>query len=351
MPQNALVVNELGGPLALVERPTPSPLAGEVLVRIEAAGLNPHDQKGRDNGLFVNLPGAILANDIAGLVESVGSNVTKFNKGDRIFGQSSLLGRGPDAAGLQQYCVLEADVSAHIPPSISFEEAATIPVNAIASFVAIFHSTGLGVGFPRVVKESLDKQNIVIVGGGTSTGKFAIQFAKLAGFGGIIALASSASEDELRELGATHVVDRHAPDVGARVETLVGDDLIYVVDMVSRGDNQSFPVSLLSNTQKGEYASLVPGKVTEKMAKLKKAGFERKGVLGLSHKHRDICVPFWDNICDWIVDGTVKVQRYAVVDGLDAEKVNALLDCYRDGVPTTKTLIRPNKVFSVSDGT
>jgi NADPH2:quinone reductase len=270
--------------------------------------------------------------------------VTNFKIGDRIFGQSDLLGRGSLAGGLQQYSVLEAGVSAHIPDSITFEEAATVPVNAIASFVGIFHKTGLDIGFPEIKAKGLESQKIVIVGGGSSTGKFAIEFAKLAGFGEIVTVAGLSNEKVLRELGATHVVDRHAPDAGAQVREIVGDDLVYALDSSSRGDSQSFVVSLLSNTKRGEYASLLPGQATQDVAETKKAGFERKGVLGLTHKLRDIAVPFWEHLPGWLVDGTVQAQPYAIIDGLDAEKVNALLDAYRDGKPTTRTLIRPSKL-------
>lgn len=182
--------------------------------------------------MFIDIS-EILADDIAGTVSAVGPDVTKFKSGDRIFGQSNL-GRGPDAAGLQQYCVLDSKVSAHIPNSISFEETATIPVNTIASFIGIFHETGLGIGFPEIKPNDPKSQKIVVIGGESSCGQYAIEFAKLAGFGEIITVASLANENKLRELGASYVVDRHGPDVVARVCNVVGDDLIYAIDPISR---------------------------------------------------------------------------------------------------------------------
>jgi hypothetical protein len=104
------------------------------------------------------LPHAILANDISGIVEKIGSDVQRFSVGDHIFGQSNILSAGPDQAGLQQFCILDANFAALIPLHISFDEAATFPVNAIASFIALFDSSGLDLA-PKFLGHGVDYAN------------------------------------------------------------------------------------------------------------------------------------------------------------------------------------------------
>jgi NADPH:quinone reductase-like Zn-dependent oxidoreductase len=174
--------------------------------------VNPHDQKVRDRGLFLrgNLP-AIIVNDIAGEVESIGANVQDFSIGDRVFGQSRL---SIDTGGLQQYALLDAIFTARIPHNISDDEASTLPINGISIFVAMFHSTGLGIPPPIPSNEEAKTfdygaQTLVIIGGGSNTGKLGIQFAHLAGIGNIIVVAGLGNTDELKSYGATTVIDRH----------------------------------------------------------------------------------------------------------------------------------------------
>lgn len=125
--QTALVVREIGQPLAAAhDWPIPQPGPGQIQVRVTVAGLNPHDQKARDRGLFIqdSLPSS-LANDVAGVVTVLGEGVTKFKVGDKVFSQASFV-------GLQKYATLEADFTAIVPKGVSEGECATLPTNIIA---------------------------------------------------------------------------------------------------------------------------------------------------------------------------------------------------------------------------
>jgi NADPH:quinone reductase-like Zn-dependent oxidoreductase len=108
------------------------------------------------------LPHAILANDIGGIVEKIGPDIQRFSVGDRIVGQSNILSGGPNQAGLQQFCILDATFAAPIPHHISFDQAATFPVNAIASFIALFSSSGLDLA-PKFLGHGVDYANEAIV--------------------------------------------------------------------------------------------------------------------------------------------------------------------------------------------
>ncbi|PKX97703.1 zinc-binding alcohol dehydrogenase family protein [Aspergillus novofumigatus IBT 16806] len=350
--QQALILEEVQRPLVLGRRPIPEPNGNQVLVRIIAAGINPHDQKGRDRGLLVEkyLPHAILANDISGIVEKIGPDVQRFSVGDRIVGQSNILSGGPDQAGLQQFCILDANFAAPIPHHISFDQAATFPVNAIASFIALFSSSGLGLA-PKFLGHDLDYVNeaIVIIGGNSNSGKFALQFSRLADFGKIIATAKVRSDggQSLRDLGATHVIDREAADVEDQIRAMVGDDLLYAFDAVNGGVSHRLALSLLSTTKKGSLATLVRGEADPAIAATKTAGFKKTKVLGVSDLHQELAAKFWRELPGWIENGELRPLDFEVIDGLDAMKVNNLLDDYRDGRAVTKTHVHPHHRDSI----
>jgi NADPH:quinone reductase len=308
--------------------------------------VNPHDQKVRDAGLFIGttVP-AIIANDIAGTVSSLGPNVTGFSIGDHVFGQSKL---SIDTGGLQQYALLDADVTAHVPQNISDDQAATLPVNGIAPFIAFFDSSGLGI--PPPFADNIDAkafdyaaQTLVIIGGGANTGKLGIQLASLAGIGKIVVVASASNAAELKSYGATHVIDRHASneEIKSHIQSIIGDHLLYVYDAINI--EHTLAVSLLSSARKGKVATLLPGKVDDTKIGEKKAGFGIGQTFGSSHLHRDLGRRFWKELPGWLESGKLKPLSFKIVEGgLSVEGVNMVLDDYRDGKNPGKWHVHPN---------
>ena len=133
--QTALIVQTIGGRV-IEERswPISQPGPRQVQIRVTVGALNPHDQKGRDIGLFVkdSLP-AILGSDVVGVVSALGDSVSRFKIGDRIFGQAST--EGSTQKALQQYAILDELFAAKVPEGISEDETATIPTNLMAGTV------------------------------------------------------------------------------------------------------------------------------------------------------------------------------------------------------------------------
>jgi NADPH:quinone reductase-like Zn-dependent oxidoreductase len=290
----------------------------------------------------------ITGNDIAGVVEKVGPGVAAFKPGDRVFAQANTM--TPDGGGVQQYALVPADLVAPIPSSLSFDDAATLPTVAMAAFIALFHPSGLGLPDPYTEEsKSFDypHRSLLIIGGGSSCGKLALQFAKLSGFGTIIALAGKETpekEAELKTLGATHVVDRRAADVVEQVRDIVGGDgLLYALDTVN--SEFTLGVSLLSNSKKGTLATLLPGGVQLDQAQVgeKKAGYEVKFSQGSGHLHRELGRQFWGHIAGWLEQGKIRPLRYRIISGLDEKAVNEALDAYRDGGSTVKVHIHPHE--------
>lgn len=340
--QDAIIVPQTGKPLVKTTRPIPTPKEGELLVKISSAGLNPHDQKIRDFNLFELGTPSILAIDIVGTVAAVGSGVQRFKIGDRVFSQSKA---NIDNAGLQQYALLDYRVTGHVPDNISDDEAATLPDNAMAPFVAFFHSSGFGLPPPFPDDEDAKKfdygaQSIVIIGGGSNTGKFGVQFAALAGIGNIIVVASLSNSEELKSYGATHIIDRHLPneEIKARIQSITGDKQPNVLDTITM--DHALAISLVSSAKNGKVRTLLP--VDESLGK--NTSYTIVQTHGNSHEYRDsIGAAFWKQLPDWVASGKIKPLSFKVVDGgLNAGGANKVLDDYRDGKNPGKWHLHPN---------
>lgn len=279
----------------------------------------------------------------------LGPAVTKFAIGDKIFteGWPSI----PDQCGTQEYAIVLADVAAKVPPGMSDDDAATLALNPFTAFAGLFGKGtfgGLGIPPPFGSEESkafhYEAQKILIIGGGTACGKFAIQFSRFLGIGTIVVVASksSKSEAELKKLGATHVIDRHLSfdEISSQIQEIVGDDLVYAFDCINgEKGGLTLGAKALSSTKRGALAILVSaGTVDEAKLGEKKAGWERRGVLAHPTALPEINKPYWDHLLGWIEDKVITPTPYSVIDGLDADKVNEALDKYRD----QKSIVKPH---------
>ena len=207
---NAIHVHDYGNAdqLKLEQIPQPEPQEGEVLVRVYAAGVNPVDWKIRAGWLkdfrpstFPYVPGA----DLAGVVEKVGPGVTAFQSGQEVFGRSS-------QGSYAEYSIAPANTLALKPKTLSFDDAATIPVGATTGWQGLFDHGNLQPG-----------QRVLILGGAGGVGLFAVQFARWKG-AHVISTASTGNVDFVRSLGAETVIDY----TKTRIEDEVHDvDLVF----------------------------------------------------------------------------------------------------------------------------
>ena len=290
------------------------------------------DQKIRDKALAtnyfnvsVNEP-SILGYDVVGIVQANGPN-SSLAIGTHVFAQSSMF--DPASGGLQEYTVIDSQWAVPVPSHISDTDASIFPVNAMTVAVALFSSAALGFplpGTPEAKTFDYAAQALVIVGGGTNNGKLAIQFARIAGIGTIIAIASLSSSNELKQYGATHIIDRKSEDVNTEVRKIVGDDLIYAIDAYNAGPDLALAVSLLSNSKKGILVHLVPVGPGEEVLSTKKAGCKATSLYGSSGANPELATLFWKTFEDWLESKQVQVSKYEVIEGLDADKVNLVLD-------------------------
>jgi NADPH:quinone reductase-like Zn-dependent oxidoreductase len=188
------VVRRFGGPevVEIDDLPEPQPGAGEVLVRVAAAGVGPWDALIRENKGVVASPFPItLGSDIAGTIQAVGPNVTEFKKGDAVYGCTN-----PNFIGAYaEFAVASAGMIAPKPRSLDFIQAASTPVVAITPLQMIEDYAHL-----KAV------ETVLIHGAAGSVGGFAVQLAKDAGLK-VIATASDKDEAFVRGLGPDVFVD------------------------------------------------------------------------------------------------------------------------------------------------
>jgi NADPH:quinone reductase-like Zn-dependent oxidoreductase len=217
----AIVVHEYGGPevLKYEDAPRPEPKENEVLIRVKAASVNPVDvaiRKGYLKEFTGNKFPLILGMDASGVVEKVGANVHKFKLGDPVIAFFTLAGQG----GYAQFVVATENEVAPKPSAITFEQAAAVPAAGSTAWTALVETGNLKAG-----------QTVLIHGGSGGVGHFAIQIAKARG-AKVIATASSANQDFLKQLGVDVAVDytkQKFEDVAKDVDLVldsVGDDTL-----------------------------------------------------------------------------------------------------------------------------
>ena len=187
----AIIINEYGDNqvVQLVDAARPEPRAGELLVRVHAAGVNPLDWKIRDGAgqrMGMRLP-ICLGGEIAGTVEQLGQGVTGFKPGDAVFG---IIRSG----GFADYAIARAGEMALMPAGLDFIEAAAVPLGALTAWQALFGLAGLQPG-----------QRLFITNGSGGVGSLALQIAKSIG-AHVTAMASSANQAYVRGLGADEFV-------------------------------------------------------------------------------------------------------------------------------------------------
>jgi NADPH:quinone reductase len=189
----AIVMTAPGKPDVLELKEVPEPTIEnpqEILVKIHAAGINPIDTKLRQRGTFYpeQMP-AILGCDGAGEVVEIGSEVYKFQTGDRVYFCQG--GLGASAGNYAEYIVLDERFVARMPTSVSFAEAAAAPLVLITAWEALYDRARVDAG-----------QQVLIHAGAGGVGHVAIQLAKLKDASVATTVSSREKADFVEELGS-----------------------------------------------------------------------------------------------------------------------------------------------------
>ncbi len=217
----AIAEDRFGGPVRLMELPTPKIRANEVLIRVHAAGVNPFDWKVADGELGDKMEHRfplILGFDAAGVVEGVGSDVTDLAAGDEVYGYLSklVIGEGTYA----DYVSAPATAVAKKPRSLGYAESAALPMPGL---------TALNL----VDAVNLQEGEIVLIVGATGgVGSYAIQLAARRG-ARVIATARLGNEAFVRELGAAETIDHRKGGLVEEVRAAYPNGIDAVIDLVS----------------------------------------------------------------------------------------------------------------------
>jgi NADPH2:quinone reductase len=214
----AAFFDETGGPEVIQygELPKPSPKAGEVLVRVKAADVNPIDIYIRSGAVAMNLPKPFIPGcDLAGTVEAVGPSSPRFKPGDRVWGSNQgLLGRQGTFA---EYACVAEEWLHRIPPNIKDTEVAAAALTGITAHLGLFRLAQLRAG------------EIVFVNGGTGgVGSMVVQMTKAGGAKVITTVGSPEKAAKCRARGADRVLNYKTEDVPAGIRNFTQDKGVQV---------------------------------------------------------------------------------------------------------------------------
>ena len=224
MTMQANVRETYGGPEVLrwTSAPKPGTKPGQVLIRVAAASVNAADLhllRGEPLparlafGLF-KPKFLITGADVAGTVEAVGEGVTRFKPGDRVFGDLSGSGFGAYA----ELAVAPEKALALVPDGVSLAEAASAPMAACTALQAF-----------RKFGEPGPGSRVLVTGASGGVGSFAVQIARELG-AHVTAVTSTPNVEQVRNLGAAEVIDRHSEDFRSR-----RGEFDLVIDTAGRG--------------------------------------------------------------------------------------------------------------------
>ncbi|WP_297076549.1 NADP-dependent oxidoreductase [uncultured Enterococcus sp.] len=275
METKAVVINQYGGKDQLEEATVTLPELGakQVLVSVDATSINPIDWKLREGYLAQMFPWdfpIILGWDVAGTIEEVGSDVTEWKVGDRIFARPDTTRFGTYA----EHTIVDEHLLAPLPKGVSANEAAAVPLAGLTAYQALFDHGHVTKG-----------QKVLIHAGAGGVGTYAIQLAKAKG-AYVYTTASEKNHELLKSLGADEVIDYRSTDfrdvakeVDMVLDTMGGDVQKNSMDILKEG---GYLISILSiededkAKEKGIHAKAVwldtNGKQLKELGDLMEAG-------------------------------------------------------------------------------
>ncbi|TFK83844.1 GroES-like protein, partial [Polyporus arcularius HHB13444] len=347
--QKALVLPTPTGTHEVQSVPRPTPASGQVLVKVLAAALNPADWKSQEWKTWPESYPIVFGFDGAGEVVDVASDVSNFSKGDRVIFQ----GWRDEEAQLfhgtwQQYLAVPTHVLAKISDNVSFEEASTL-FSGIATVANSLYSHKPGTESLKLSppweggRGKYTGNSILILGGATQVGLFAIQFAKLSGYSPIIATASTHNASLVKLYGATHVVDRKLSEERtiAEVHAIAGGPVDLVYDAVS--EDSTLHLAGAAVREGGQVVVVLPGQ-----EELFKKLFDPKHVEWViargfqsSERNKGALAGLWKQLPELLKEGVLKPTKFELLGGLEGV-AGGLERLRRNEVSGVKLVVRPH---------
>lgn len=204
-----------------VELPAPTPGPHDLLVEVKAISVNPVDTKIRRNVAPTDGAAKVLGWDASGIVKAVGSEVSLFQPGDRVYyaGAIDRAGANSELHGVDERIV------GHMPKSLPFAEAAALPLTAITAWELLFERLQISQGSADL------GQSLLIVGAAGGVGSILTQLARqLTGLTVIATASRPETQAWVRELGAHHVID-HSQPLSAELKRIGIPQVTYVASL------------------------------------------------------------------------------------------------------------------------
>ncbi len=230
----AVTVSEYGGTPVVGEIPTPEPGAGQVLLRMRAAGMNPMYAT-LASGVWRPAPATfpmVLGADGAGVVERAGEGARRFSRGEELFGQLLIAPLGSAGTYAEYVAVTEEAPLARVPKGPGPVVAAALPT-----------AGGTGLALVELLGP-LTGKTVLITGAGGGVGSFATQFAVNAG-ARVIANVRAAGAGRMRGYGAAETVDHTQVSLPDAVQQAHPDGIDVLIDLVSDADGFAALASLV----------------------------------------------------------------------------------------------------------
>ncbi|KAF4897540.1 Zinc-type alcohol dehydrogenase-like protein [Colletotrichum viniferum] len=263
--------------------------------------------------------GAVLGCDFVGTVEETGDQARKLNKGDLVAGLiwgGEIKGLG----GYSEYTLADNNISFRLPKNITLEEAATLPLALMTAWLALFSKDCLAM--PRV---SGEKASVLIWGGSSSVGLYAIQITALHGFE-VVITCSARHFDLVKRLGATHAFDYHDDDVIDLIKKAV-PGIKYVFDTIGN-ETSSGLASRAIDENGGGLCIVRPGKANiDGVIKQTKVSdvfvftaFLKEHRYGKFHwpvyeADYNLGTEFFEKLSGWVEEGKIRPSEPNVIPG------------------------------------
>ncbi|RZC62131.1 hypothetical protein C5167_023904 [Papaver somniferum] len=252
-----------------VEVPVPSPKKDEVLLKVEATGINPVDWKVQKGELRPILPRKfpfVPGTDVAGEVIEVGPGVDNFKAGDKVVAFLTHTSGG----GLAEYAVASKSLTVERPLEVSAAEGAGLPIAGLTALQALTDASGIkldGTGEPT---------NILITAASGGVGPYAVQLAKL-GKVHVTATCGARNIDLVKSLGADEVLDYKTPE-GAALTSPSGRKYDFVIHCATGISFSTFEPNL---SEKGKVIDVTPGPTSVMVSAYKKLTCSKKQLVPL----------------------------------------------------------------------
>jgi NADPH2:quinone reductase len=312
----AIIITQSGGPevLQIVERPQPSPSAGEVLIKVSAAGINRPDVAQR-KGSYPPPPGApqgIPGLEVAGVIEAIGNDVTRWQVGARVC--ALVIG-----GGYAEYCVAPEGQCLPVPSNLNFIEAASLPETFFTVWSNVFDRANLQPG-----------ESLLAHGGSSGIGVTAIQMAKALGNTVYVTAGSDDKCAFCENLGAAKAINYKTQNFTEEIGRLTnGKGVDVILDMIG-GDYTPGNLQCLANEGRLVMINSMKGKNVE--VDLSVVMRKRLVITGSMLRSRDVAFKsaiarkLEEHIWPLLASGKIKPVIYKVFEADDAAKAHELME-------------------------